>query len=46
MLNDDDALEFLEDLANHYAIKQKFFDENVKCRTQELAALAGTRNAH
>ena len=45
MLNDNDALEFLEDLEHHYAIKQKLFDENVKCLSQELAALADTRNA-
>ena len=39
MLNDDDALEFSKDVDNHYAIKQKLFDENVKCGTQEIAAI-------
>jgi hypothetical protein len=38
MLNDDDALEFSKDVDNHNAIKQKLFDENVECCTQELAA--------
>ena len=33
MLNNDDAFEFLKVLENHYAIQQKFFDENAKCRT-------------
>jgi chromosome segregation ATPase len=37
----DDA-KFLEDLDKNCAIKQKLFDENVKYRTQELAALADT----
>ena len=45
MLYDDDDLVFLHDLDNHYAIKLKLFDENAKCRTQELAALADPRNA-
>ena len=40
----DDA-KFLEDLDNNCANKPKLFDENAKCRTQELAALADTRNA-
>ena len=43
MLNDDDGLEFLKDLDNHHAIKQKLLDENVKCCTQELAALANKK---
>jgi len=37
----DDA-KFLEDLDKNCAIKQKLFDENVKYRTGELAALADT----
>jgi len=37
----DDA-KFLEDLEKNCAIKQKLFDENVKYRTQELAALSDT----
>jgi len=37
----DDA-KFLEDLDKNCAIKQKLFDENVKYRTQELAALSDT----
>ena len=37
----DDA-KFLEDLDKNCAIKQKLFDENVKYRTEELAALADT----
>jgi len=37
----DDA-KFLEDLDKNCASKQKLFDENVKYRTQELAALADT----
>jgi len=37
----DDA-KFLEDLDKNCAIKQKLFDENVKYRTDELAALADT----
>jgi len=37
----DDA-KFLEDLDKNCAIKQKLFDENVRYRTQELAALADT----
>merc|ERR1719272_2162028 len=37
----DDA-KFLEDLDKNCAIKQKLFDENVKHRGQELAALADT----
>ena len=45
MVYDDDDLVFLYDLDNHYAIKLKLFDENAKCRTQELAALAHPRNA-
>merc|ERR1719473_831635 len=37
----DDA-KFLEDLDKNCASKQKLFDENVKYRTEELAALADT----
>merc|ERR1719284_549859 len=37
----DDA-KFLEDLEKNCASKQKLFDENVKYRTEELAALADT----
>merc|ERR1719473_107689 len=37
----DDA-KFLEDLEKNCAIKQKLFDENVKYRSQELAALDDT----
>merc|ERR1719420_2770841 len=37
----DDA-KFLEDLDKNCASKQKLFDENVKYRTQELAALSDT----
>ena len=40
----DDA-KFLEDLDMNCANKPKLFDENAKCCTQELAALADTRNA-
>ena len=39
-----DDVKFLEDLDNTYAFKQKLFDENVKCRTQEFAALADAQN--
>ena len=37
-----DDTKFLEDLDKNCAIKQKLFDENVKYRTGELAALADT----
>ena len=37
----DDA-KFSEDLHKNYANKLQLFDENVKYRTEELAALAGT----
>merc|ERR1719169_168666 len=37
----DDA-KFLEDLDKNCAVKQKLFDENVKYRTGELAALSDT----
>ena len=38
----DDA-KFSEDLDNHYVIKQKLFDFNVKFRPQVLAALADNK---
>ena len=36
----DDA-KFFEDFDKSCAIKQKLLDDNVKCRAQEAAALAG-----